>query len=160
MGLGGRFSGESAEGVMVTSGGDGEPKVTMTLVGAKGDRVLTNRKFHVNDNGLGLTGGTFDQVDDGQALLISFDRDVIVESAAIVAGNGLCGGFYRMADHAALHIYCVDGDHDAKDQSGILSDLGVLKAGKTLLLDSSPHFGVESPGRWRLAALTVRLLKP
>jgi hypothetical protein len=158
-GLSDEFSGRSAEGVMVAPEVDGGPKVRMTVVGVKGDRVLTKRNFHVNSRGLGLTGGSFDQVDDGQALLISFDRDVIVESAAIVAGNGLCGGFYRMANHAALHIYCVDGDHDAKDQSGILSDLGVLKAGRTLLLDSSPHLGVESPGRWRLAALTVRLFK-
>jgi hypothetical protein len=92
-------------------------------------------------------------------LLIHFDRDVIVESAAIVAGNGVCGGYYKVGEHAPLAIYCIDGDIDANDQSGILSDIGVVKAGQTLRLDSSAHFGVETPGRWRLASLTIRLLK-
>jgi hypothetical protein len=31
-----------------------------------------------------------------------------------------------------------------------------LKAGQVLRLDSNPHFGVESGGRWRLGSLTVR----
>ena len=52
----------------------------------------------------------------------------------------------------------VDADIDAKDQSGLLSDIGVLKKGQTLRLDSSPHFGTESPGQWRLGSLTVRRL--
>lgn len=39
-----------------------------------------------------------------------------------------------------------------------LARMGVLPAGQTLRLDSSPHLGVESPGRWRLGALTVRVL--
>ena len=64
-----------------------------------------------------------------------------------------------MGNHAPLAIYCVDADIDAQDQSGVLSDIGVLKAGQTLRLDSSPHLGVEAAGRWRLGALTVRLLK-
>ena len=98
-------------------------------------------------------------MDDGQALWIGFDRDVIVESARIVAGNGACGGFYRMGRHEPLHIYCVDGDNDTQDQSGILSDLGVLKAGQTLRLDSSPHLGVDEAGSWRLGALTMRVLE-
>jgi hypothetical protein len=97
-------------------------------------------------------------VDDGAGLAIRFDRDVLVESAAIIAGAGVCGGFYQVGDKAALAIYCVDADNDSKDQQGILSDIGVLKKGETLRLDSRPHFGVEAAGRWRLGTLTVRLL--
>lgn len=43
-------------------------------------------------------------------------------------------------------------------QPGVLSDLGVLKAGESLRLDSAPHFGVEPAGQWRLCRLTVQLL--
>jgi len=160
IGLSAQFAGRSAAGVTVVPAIDGAPKVTMTVIGVCGDQVLRDQTFSPNGRGLGLTGGTFDQVDDGQALLVRFDRNVIVESAEVVAGNGTCGGFYRMADCAALHIYCVDADHDAQDQSGVLSDLGVLKAGQSLRLDSSAHLGVEPPGRWRLGALTVRVLTP
>ena len=99
------------------------------------------------------------QVDSGEALVICFDRDVLIESAAIVAGNGVCGGFYQVGTHAPLAIYCIDADNDAKEQQGILSDIGVLKQGQCLRLDSSPHYGVESPGRWRLGALSIRVLK-
>lgn len=131
----------------------------MTVIGMQGDKTLDNETFSPNKNGLGLTGGTHLQVDDGQALLICFDHDVIIESAEIVAGNGTCGGYYLMAEHEPLHIYCVDADNDSEDQSGILSDLGVLKAGQILRLDSSPHLGVDEPGSWRLGALTVRVLE-
>jgi arylsulfatase A len=113
----------------------------------------------VNELGLGIVGGDSDQVDSGEALLISFDRDVVIESAAITAGTGTCGGFYRVGDKAPLAIYCVDADNDSKDQQGILSDLGVLKAGKILRLDSSPHHGVEVEGKWRLRELIVRVLE-
>jgi arylsulfatase A len=117
------------------------------------------KKFSSNFRGLGLAGGTFEQVDDGEALHIKFNRDVIVESVAIVAGNGVCGGFYQMGAGAPLAIYCVDADNDAKTQEGVISDLGVLRAGQTLKLDSSPHYGVEAAGQWRLGAISVRILK-
>jgi arylsulfatase A len=158
VGLAGRFADKNAAGVTVAPAIEGA-RVTMTVIGMKGDRPLKNEMFNINSNGLGLTGGTHRQVDDGQALSIRFDRDVIVESAEIVAGNGTCGGFYQMGRHEPLHIYCVDGDNDAQDQSGILSDLGVLRGGQILRLDSSPHLGVDEPGSWRLAALTVRVLE-
>ena len=58
-----------------------------------------------------------------------------------------------------MAIYCVDADIDAQDQSGILSDIGVLPKGETLVLDSAAHFGVEAEGRWRLAGLNVRLFE-
>ena len=64
-----------------------------------------------------------------------------------------------MGNRAPLAIYCVDGDIDAQDQSGLLSDLGVLRKGKALRLDSSPHHGVEAAGRWRLGSLTIRVLE-
>ena len=113
----------------------------------------------LNPRGLGISGGKFNQVDQGESIMIRCDRDVLIESVAIVAGNGRCGGYYTVGDHAPLAIYCVDADIDAKDQSGILSDIGVLKAGQTLTLCSSPHLGVESPGQWRLGALTIRELE-
>ena len=95
-----------------------------------------------------------------EALRVQFDRDVIVESVAIVAGqDGVCGGFYQVGDGAPLAIYCVDKDNDAKTQHGVIGDIGVLLKGEVLRLDSQPHFGVEVPGQWRLGAITVRILK-
>jgi arylsulfatase A len=116
-------------------------------------------KAGANEHGLGVAGGKSARVDSGEALLISFAKDVLIESAAIVAGTGSCGGFYRMGKKAPLAIYCVDADIDSKDQSGILSDLGVLRAGEVLRLDSSPHHGVETPGDWALRELVVRVLE-
>jgi arylsulfatase A-like enzyme len=159
VGLARRFADKNAAGVTFAPAIKETTQVTMTVKGSKGERSLKNEKFSINDNGLGLSGGISRRVDNGQALLICFDRDVIVESAEIVAGNGTCGGFYRMARHDPLHIYCVDGDNDAQDQSGILSDLGVLLAGRILRLESSPNLGADEPGSWRLAALTVRVLE-
>lgn len=149
-----RFQDAPAEDVAIREGGG----LLMTVSGVQGGRDL-RKWFKTNDRGLGIEGGKTDQVDSGEALVIRFDHDVIVESAAIVAGNGVTGGFYQMGDKAPLAIYCIDGDIDAQDQSGLLSDLGVLKKGETLRLDSSPHLGVETPGRWRLGALTVRVLE-
>ena len=108
---------------------------------------------------LWLGGGQVLQGDDGQALRVMFNRDVIVESVAIVAGNGVCGGFFQVGKGAPLAIYCVDGDNEAKTQHGVISDLGVLRQGEVLRLDSKPHFGVEAAGQWRLGAITVRVLK-
>ena len=144
------FDGGSVKGFTAK---DGKTGLKMTVAGGRKGRFATNVR------GLGLSGGEFQQVDAGEALLIRFDRDVIVESAAIVAGNGVCGGFYQVADGATLAIYCVDADNDAKEQQGVISDIGVLLAGQTLRLDSRPHHGVEAAGRWRLGAIAVRILK-
>ena len=127
--------------------------VTVKALGEKGAQISPNFR------GLGISGNTFQQVDEGEAFEISFDRDVLVESAAIVAGNGACGGFYRVGNKAPLAIYCVDADNDAKTQEGIISDIGLVKKGEVLRLDSSPHYGVEAAGRWRLASLAVGVLK-
>ena len=140
----------SARGKTAVDQGTG---LRLTLAGEHGG------KFSTNFRGLGLGGGQVLQVDDGQALRIQFDRDVIVESVAIVAGNGVCGGFYQMGKAAPLAIYCVDADNDEKTQHGVISDLGVLRAGQVLRLDSKPHHGVEAAGQWRLGAITVRILR-
>ncbi|MEO1529696.1 MAG: arylsulfatase, partial [Planctomycetota bacterium] len=116
--------------------------------------VGENSRFDYSSDGIGIASKDAKvagrgEVDGGEAIAVTFNRDVIVESAAIFAGkSGTCGGYYRMGDKAPLAIYCVDADNDSKDQSGRLSDLGVLRAGESLTLDSSPHFGVENPGVW------------
>ena len=105
-----------------------------------------------------MLGGRVEQVDESESLVFSFDRDVIVESISIVAGNGVCGGYYQIQDRSPLAIYCVDADIDAQDQSGKLSDIGLVRANETLRLDSHPHYDVETPGKWRVRDLTFRLL--
>lgn len=146
-------TGKPGDSVVVSSG---DLEMTVEAVGRDNQ---PGGRFSLNGRGLGIEGGQFKQVDDGEAILIRFSHDVIVESAAIVAGNGICGGYYQIEDRSKLAIYCVDADIDAKDQSGILSDIGVLKAGQTLRLDSTPHYPTEAAGRWRLQNLAVRLLK-
>ena len=111
------------------------------------------------DGGLGVRGGTSDAVDNGEALLFRFAADVIVESAAIYCAEEAVGGFYRVGPGAPLAIYCINGDIDHKDQSGILSDIGILRQGESLRLDSGGHFGTEQPGEWWLRRLTVRALQ-
>ncbi|MFP6614080.1 MAG: hypothetical protein VB835_17345, partial [Pirellulales bacterium] len=122
--------------------------------------VLAAETFTSQRPGLGISGGKSGDVDANEALLIQFNRDVIVESAALVAGNGVCGGYYRVGNAATLAIYCIDADNDAQDQSGILSDIGILQARQPLRFDSSPQHGVEAAGSWRLGALTVRVIQP
>ena len=141
----------------------GEEEETATWERTKGEVTLTitpsSGQFHRNFRGVGLTSGEFKQVDQGETLTLTFDRDVILQHCAIVAGNGVCGGFYQIGDDAPMAIYCVDGDVDDKDQSGVLSDLGLVKKGEPVVLSSAPHYGTETPGRWRLKAVSVRPLK-
>ncbi len=132
----------------------GELELTLSVSDLFGD--LPRLTFHENANGLGIAEGKFAQVDGNETLAVSFDRDVIVESVGIVAGNGVCGGFYQVGSQAPLAIYCVDADIDEREQNGLLSDIGLLRAGETLLLSSSPHLGVETPGQWRLGSITIR----
>ena len=107
--------------------------------------------------GLGIKGKGSPRVDPGEAFAIRFESDVLVESIGLTAGKeGTCGGSLRMGNRSALAIYCTDADNDAKDQQGIISDLGVLKKGEMLILDPSPHWGAESPGSWKLESLAVR----
>ena len=120
---------------------------------------LSEGEPHFNPRGLGIEGGKFGQVDSGEALTLAFDKDVVVEHLEIVAGNGQAGGFYQVGNDAPLAVYCVDDDIDEKDQSGVLSDIGVLKEGETLTLSSAPHFGSEAEGRWRLRSISVRTVR-
>lgn len=130
----------------------------MTLSGVRGKQALKGARFTSDAQGLGVGSGKSEDVDSSEALLIRFNRDVIVDSASLVAGEGVCGGSYRVGDGAALSIYCLDADIDANDQSGVLSDIGVLKAGDALRLDSRARFGTEAAGQWRLQSLAVRAL--
>ena len=109
--------------------------------------------------GLGISGGSPKRVDNGESLQIRFAQDVLIQAIAIRAGNeGSCGGFVQLGDHSPLAIYCLDADNDSRDQHGVLSDLGVLPKGQTLLIDTSPHYGSENPGSWLLERLVVRPL--
>jgi hypothetical protein len=110
-----------------------------------------------DEQGLGIKGQKSQRVEPGEAFAIRFESDVLIESIGITAGKeGSCGGSLRMGNRSALAIYCTDADNDAKDQQGIISDLGILKKGEMLILDPSPHWGVEAPGSWKLQSLTVR----
>lgn len=110
-----------------------------------------------DEKGLGIKGKESERVEPGEAFAIRFETDVLIESIGITAGKeGSCGGSLRMGNRSALAIYCTDADNDAKDQEGIISDLGILKKGEMLILDPSPHWGVEAPGSWKLQSLTVR----
>ena len=112
--------------------------------------------------GLGMNGEASGQVEADEALAITCDQDVIVENIRLKAGpRGTCGGFYRVGDGAPLPIYCVDKHaekYSKMDQSGMLSDIGVLKAGQKLILDSAPHYGANAPGSWHLQSIQVRAL--
>lgn len=144
----------NASGAVKIESGD----LSMT-VEAESDSVRRSvTSFSVNARGLGVAGGRFAQVDSGEALLISFDHDVIVESAGLIAGNGVCGGYYQVGDDSPLSIYCVDADIDSRDQSGLLTDIGVVRAGEVLKFDSTPRYPSEAAGRWRLQQLSVRRL--
>ncbi|MDF1841559.1 MAG: arylsulfatase [Rubripirellula sp.] len=132
-------------------------KVAVKITGLDREDEIASG-FSINQRGLGLLGGRVEQVDESESLVLSFDRDVIVESVSIVAGNGVCGGYYQIQNRSPLAIYCVDADIDAHDQSGKLSDIGLVRANETLRLDSHPHYDVETPGKWRVRDLTFRLL--
>ncbi|MDA8991073.1 arylsulfatase [Opitutales bacterium] len=110
-----------------------------------------------NEMGLGIQGLGSPRVEPGEAFAIRFQSDVLIESVGITAGNkGSCGGSLQMGNRSPLAIYCTDTDNDAKDQTGIISDLGILKKGEILILDPSPHFGVEPQGSWKLESIAVR----
>lgn len=120
---------------------------------------LSGGEPHFNPRGLGISGGKFGQVDSGEMLTLTFDKKVVVQHLEIVAGNGQAGGFYQVGNDAPLAVYCVDDDIDEKDQSGVLSDIGVLKKGEALTVSSAPHFGSEAEGRWRVQSISVRAVE-
>ncbi len=151
-----QLHGKPSAGVSITTTA---PRLTMTATGLRGSDILSSDAFTLSPLGLGFRSSPTQRIEDNRGLRITFNQDVLIESVGIATGNdGQCGGFYRIGRSAPLAIYCMDADNDSKSQLGILSDLGILKAGETLLLDSSPHLGVEPAGRWRLRHLAVRLL--
>ena len=114
-------------------------------------------KASMDPAGVGVQGSGSDRVEAGQSIALRFQQDVLIESIGLKAGkDGTCGGSLIMGKRAPLAIYCTDRDNDAKDQQGIMSDLGILKKGEMLILSASPHFGVEAPGSWKLQSLVVR----
>jgi arylsulfatase A len=114
-------------------------------------------KASMDPDGVGIPGSGSDRVDAGQGIALRFQQDVLIESIGLKAGkDGTCGGSLIMGKRAPLAIYCTDKDNDAKGQQGIMSDLGILKKGEMLILNASPHLGVESPGSWKLQSLVVR----
>ena len=107
-------------------------------------------------DGLGIEGKGSSRIDDGEGIAIRFEQDVLIESIGLRAGQGSCGGSVVKAKNSPLKIYCLDADNDAKDQHGLITDLGVLKEGERLILDAAPYLGVEQPGSWKLESLTIR----
>ncbi|MEM7478430.1 MAG: sulfatase-like hydrolase/transferase [Planctomycetota bacterium] len=132
---------------------DGQDKPSLVMFTPKGLGVL-NRDRQRNRR----TGQPDTSVNSAESVSIEFDRDVLIESVSIVAGDGSCGGFYQVGEASPLAIYCVDADNDAQDQRGSLSDLGVLLRGKKLKLSSKPHFAAEAAGQWRLQSLRIRII--
>ena len=107
-------------------------------------------------DGLGIEGKESSRIDKGEGIALRFEQDVLIESIALKAGDGSCGGSLVKEKNSPLAIYCIDADNDANDQKGIISDLGVIKKGERLILDAGPHLGVEQPGSWKLQSLVVR----
>lgn len=136
-----------------------ESSVRATISAEKGGRSLSNATFISNSDGLGVSGGYAHTVDGNEAIVIRFNRNVVVEHASLLSSSDNSGGHYNIGDGAPLSIYCVNADIDEKDQSGVLSDLGVLKAGQTLRLDSRARFPSEHTGSWTLQSLSVREIK-
>jgi len=107
-------------------------------------------------DGLGIEGKESSRIDKGEGIALRFEQDVLIESIALKAGDGSCGGSLVKGKNSPLAIYCIDADNDAKDQQGIISDLGIIKKGDRLILDAGPHLGVEPSGSWKLQNLVVR----
>lgn len=107
-------------------------------------------------DGLGIEGKESSRIDKGEGIALRFEQDVLIESIALNAGDGSCGGSLVKGKNSPLAIYCIDADNDANDQKGIISDLGIIKKGERLILDAGPHLGVEQPGSWKLQSLVVR----
>jgi hypothetical protein len=65
------------------------PIIQMTVRALPKGKVLRGETFSLSSDGLRLTGGNANSVDEGEALEFVFGRDVIVESAEIVVGRSL-----------------------------------------------------------------------
>ena len=91
---------------------------------------------------------------------MQWNRDIVLNQAALLAGAGQCGGSVRSGKKSPLVIYCLDADLDAKDQQGIMGDLGVLRAGEILQPSSERLLGVEPEGSWMLQRLVFSPVFP
>ena len=116
-------------------------------------------RFAHTAQGLGVQGTTGNRIEGGIAVNVRFSQDVVVESVGLMAGKGRCGGFYQIKDSAPLALYCIDADNDSREQEGRVTDIGWVPAHQPLRLDSRPLHGVEAPGSWWIANLSVRLAK-
>lgn len=130
-----------------------------TISAEKNGQSLSDTTFTSSSDGLGISDGDAKTVDGDEAVLIRFNKNVVVEHASLLASGDIAGGHYNVGGGAPLSIYCVNADIDDKDQSGVLSDLGVLKAGQILRLDSRARFPSEHTGSWTLQHLSVREIK-
>jgi len=129
--------------------------VICTAYGANGN---TSCELTCTPAGLGVSTGASPACDASEAIVFRFSHSVVVESVTLVAGSGQCGGFYTIGDKAPSQVYCMDADNDEQDQSGNVSDLGVVLGGEVLRFDSSPFLGVEPQGEWSIAKIVVRVL--
>ena len=136
-----------------------ESSLRAMISAEKNGRPLSNATFTSNPDGLGVSDDDANTVDGNEAILIRFNKNVIVEHASLLSSSENSGGHYTIGDGAPLSIYCVNADIDDKDQSGVLSDLGVLKAGQTLRLDSRARYPSEHTGSWTLQSLSVREIR-
>ncbi|MEC7200125.1 MAG: hypothetical protein VXW84_05775 [Verrucomicrobiota bacterium] len=93
-------------------------------------------------------------------LSTQWNRDIVLNQVALLAGAGQCGGSVRLGKKSPLAIYCLDADLDAKDQQGTMGDLGVLCAGDILQLSSERLHGVEPEGSWMLQRVVFSPLFP
>ena len=98
----------------------------------------------------GAVSGHSERVDGGKTLSMQWNRYIVLNQVALLAGPGQCGGSVRLGRKSPLVIDCLDADLDAKDQQGIMGDLGVLRAGEILQLSSERLHGVEPEGSWML----------
>jgi arylsulfatase A len=132
--------------------------LSMTIKASNRFNPTQPRHFTFSADGIGFKENANLQVENSDALHITFNHPVIIESLGLTAGLGQCGGFYRLGGSAPLPVYCVDADNDAKEQHGKITDLGILEAGQVLTIDSTPHLGVEAKGSWKLTNLSIQLL--
>lgn len=111
----------------------------------------------VPGSGLGFTSGNSGTpgFENGEAVDIQFNRDVIINYVAVKAGNsGTCGGYYQIGNQAPMAVYCVDADNDSNDQTGVLGDLGYIPAGTIVRISSSNHWQNEAAGQWTIEGIS------
>ncbi len=153
-----QFQKPDTPAVVVTHAEEGQAELKMTVAAVRGGKAVAG-VFNADEEGLGVNSDDTGRVTGGDSLEISFSADVLIESISFIAGEGVCGGSVKVGQRSPLAIYCLDADNDANDQTGRMSDLGVLLAGQKLTITSAPHLGVENAGAWRMGSLNVSVLK-